>query len=287
MVCKRCGKNNPPSNNRCFYCNAHLDKPRDGSSDTQSEKGILIIILILILVLFILIAVYFTGCNSSRSGFGVGGGGGGGAGLAVLNPGHNPQPGYNPGSGESGNTESGNDESGNGGNGGVGGSGIEIVEGDDSQSGDSSSSGSSGSDSEEATPGPVTDSSPESSDNPLPHVQKDKYLKRAAEIEEYSGTHLTENMSQHELNNESEIVFRKWDYLLNDVYQYLETYLSDEDFAALEAEEIEWIREKEAAMQQTREEWEGGSGMTYAVNMVAINYTMTRCYYLIEFLPTV
>jgi len=311
MKCKRCGRNNPPGNNKCSYCNTSLHSQNVNDS-AKRENGIVVIIAILFLVLLVLIFIYFTGCNSNSSGSGFGiGGGGGGVGIAGLYPGDHVQPGVSNGDNGNSGTDgengsgNGNNGSGNGNNGGVNGSGVEIVEGEDGDESGSSSSGSSSSGSSSSGSsssgsgssgsgssgsgssgsGSSSSGSSESGEAVGAQAQRERFLRRADEIEEYADEYLSNAQSQVEINNQSEIVFKKWDYLLNEIYQFLEVFLTDEEFAALEADEIEWIKEKEAAMQQAREDWEGGSGMAMAVNMVGIDYTMSRCYYLIDMLP--
>ncbi len=89
-------------------------------------------------------------------------------------------------------------------------------------------------------------------------------------------------MTQVDINQESGVVFQKWDMLLNEVYQYLKTIMTDSEFALLYEEEIAWIGEKEAAIEAAGAEWGGGSGEPMARNMTAIEYTKARCYYLIS-----
>lgn len=112
-------------------------------------------------------------------------------------------------------------------------------------------------------------------------AKRDNFLSRAQAIEQYSATYFETAASQADLNHESGIVFQKWDELLNDVYQYLKTTLSPDEFSKLQQEEIAWVKEKEAAMESTGALWEGGSGQVMAENSVGIEYTSKRCYYLI------
>lgn len=112
--------------------------------------------------------------------------------------------------------------------------------------------------------------------------KKNKFLEKADNIEWYSETYLETAETQSEINSESSIVYKKWDSLLNEVYQYLKTIMSDTDFEELQAEELEWITEKENAIEAAGAEWEGGSGEPMARNLTAIQYTEERCYYLIS-----
>ena len=89
-------------------------------------------------------------------------------------------------------------------------------------------------------------------------------------------------MTQSDINMESGVVFEKWDVLLNEVYQYLKTEMSESEFKQLEADEFAWIAEKEKAIAEAGAQWEGGTGEPMARNMTAIEYTRDRCNYLIS-----
>lgn len=111
---------------------------------------------------------------------------------------------------------------------------------------------------------------------------KNNYLSRAESIEQYSRNYLDTATSQSSINIESGNVFTKWDVLLNDVYKYLKTIMTKSDFKKLEQEELNWIRQKEAAIEAAAKDWQGGSGEPMARNMTGIDYTKDRCYYLIS-----
>lgn len=109
-----------------------------------------------------------------------------------------------------------------------------------------------------------------------------EFVKKAEEIEKYSKENYETATTQYELNTESYNVYVKWDFLLNEVYQYLKATINSDDFSALEAEEIEWIKEKEKCVEEATVEWQGGSGEPLARNSAGIKYTRERCYYLIS-----
>lgn len=113
-------------------------------------------------------------------------------------------------------------------------------------------------------------------------AKKSAYSARAAQIEEYTKTHLDTATTQNEINRESANVFEQWDVLLNDVYQYLKTIMPNDEFKQLEKDEINWIKEKEKAMKEASAEWDGGSGEPMARYGTASRYTKERCYYLIS-----
>ncbi len=112
--------------------------------------------------------------------------------------------------------------------------------------------------------------------------QYELFMDKADEIEDYNEAHFETATTQLEYNTESYQVYMKWDALLNEVYRYLESTMDAEAFAALEAEEIAWIQEKESAIEAAGNAWKGGSAEALARNAEGIEYTRERCYYLIS-----
>ena len=106
----------------------------------------------------------------------------------------------------------------------------------------------------------------------------------AKEIEAYDAEWPKNAMTQLELNTSSQKSYIKWDTLLNDIYQYLEGALPTDEFDALESEQIQWIKEKEAAMEAATNEWAGGSGESMVHFGTAAQYTKDRCYYLLTYI---
>ena len=113
-------------------------------------------------------------------------------------------------------------------------------------------------------------------------AQKNVFLQKAKEIETYSTAYLDTAVSQSEINSESAVVYKKWDALLNEVYQYLKKTMSYNEFKKLQNEEFKWVEKKENAIKAAGEEWSGGTGEPMARNMAGIEYTEERCYYLIS-----
>ena len=74
------------------------------------------------------------------------------------------------------------------------------------------------------------------------------------------------------------------DTLLNDIYQYLEKALPADEFEVLESEQIQWIKEKEEAIENATNEWSGGSGEAMVHFGTAAEYTKDRCYYLLTYI---
>ena len=84
------------------------------------------------------------------------------------------------------------------------------------------------------------------------------------------------------MNVASMELYQQWDALLNDVYNYLKESKSKLEFDKISKDELEWIKEKEAAIKESRAEFEGGSMAALVANTTAIDYTQKRCEYLIS-----
>ena len=108
------------------------------------------------------------------------------------------------------------------------------------------------------------------------------FLERCENTEKWATALWEIAVTQHEINAASAEIYAKWDKILNEVYEYLKDTMPPEEFELLKADEIEWIKEKDAAVEAEGKNWEGGSGAPMAMNGVASAYTKERCYYLIS-----
>ena len=258
MRCKHCGRNNPLNVKRCIYCGAPFieDDIRNKNRDIkqrQTESVIVVSIIILILVLVIIAGTYiYNGNIPHKSGFSGGGGGGTTSpSISVVAP----EP-----PGADNNVPNGGDNAQD--------SVVEVV-----------------------IPTAVPTLTPRTTPSPTPDqvpiyderiARKESFLDKADEIKVYAEKYLDVNKSQSEINIESSNVYEMWDALLNEVYQYLKTILPSAEFERLKDDELEWIAEKEKAIEEAGAAWEGGSGEPMARNLTAIRYTQERCYYLIS-----
>ncbi len=242
MKCRRCGRNNPVNTRHCIYCGAQLAMPSKKNNKKQTESVIVCLIIVLTLLLVIIAGVLIYKNHTPRNG-GFGGSGGGAL----------PPPAFSSGT---------------------------VMP---SVTPDAGASAEKPHEDEFATTQPKQAKQSEQAEKPNTSIsKKDEFLEEADDIEQYSENYLETAETQSEINSESSIVYQKWDALLNEVYQYLKTIISDSGFNRLKESEIAWIAEKEKAIKAAGEEWEGGSGETMAKNMVAIQYTRERCYYLIS-----
>lgn len=247
MKCRNCGRENPPYAKSCGYCGRALANNNIKNRQNETEKGLVALIIVLLLVLVIGAGVLMV--NRYRppgKGFRGGGGGGGMVSTGITPPTPMPLPTMGSGSGS-----------------------VST-----------------------ATPALPTPTSTTSVTTPSPSddtgsyeaamAKKEEYLYRIELIKEYEETHFETAGSQYELNVESQILYEKWDDLLNEVYQYLKSIMTPAEFESLQEDEIIWIKQKEDAIKRTGEEWAGGSGEGMARNITAIEFTESRCYYLID-----
>jgi len=114
------------------------------------------------------------------------------------------------------------------------------------------------------------------------HPIAEHFLKRCEDTESWARAYGEVCVTQHDINKASGEIYAAWDDILNEVYTYLQDTMLSDEFEELKTDEIEWIKEKEAAVEAEGRNWEGGSGAPMAKNMVATDYTKERCYYLIS-----
>jgi len=107
----------------------------------------------------------------------------------------------------------------------------------------------------------------------------------SAEAEDEEITKLLDDpyLTQTDMNIYSYDLYMVWDNTLNAIWNILKANLDPETMAQLTDEEIAWIIEKEAAMEEAGKECEGGSIYPCIVNGVATEYTRDRVYILAEY----
>lgn len=86
------------------------------------------------------------------------------------------------------------------------------------------------------------------------------------------------DMSQLDMNMTSAEVFKIWDDCLNNIWKYLKENLDEDTMSALTQEELDWIRDKEAAVAKAGKEYEGGSIRPLIENRTATKWTKERVY---------
>lgn len=93
-----------------------------------------------------------------------------------------------------------------------------------------------------------------------------------------------EPLNQMEMNETAGAIYTIWDDTLNTTWEILQETLDDETMNQLETEQLDWIAEKEAAVQLAGKEVEGGSMYPMVVNLKAAELTRERVYELAEYL---
>lgn len=93
-----------------------------------------------------------------------------------------------------------------------------------------------------------------------------------------------EPLNQMEMNETAGAIYTIWDDTLNTTWELLQETLDDETMNQLETEQLDWIAEKEAAVQLAGKEVEGGSIYPMVVNLKAAELTQERVYELAEYL---
>lgn len=96
---------------------------------------------------------------------------------------------------------------------------------------------------------------------------------------------LSSAMTQADMNKYSGELYKLWDDYINVLWGYLGDYMSEADFSALTDEQLDWIYEKEAAVEEAGNEVKGGTMEPLVRNSVAAEWTEQRVYELIEYLP--
>ena len=119
----------------------------------------------------------------------------------------------------------------------------------------------------------------------VPSIYEQKTEKKKREFKDWFNTLSQKEIPdapQQTMNVKSGEIYNEWDRLLNEIYGYLKETMSQNEFAALQKDEQNWIKKKENAINEAGKEYEGGSMAPLARNSVAIDYTKERCEYLLS-----
>lgn len=119
----------------------------------------------------------------------------------------------------------------------------------------------------------------------VPSIYESKTVKMKTELKDWFNTLSQKEIPdapQQTMNVKSGEIYDEWDRLLNEIYGYLKETMSQSEFAALQKDEQNWIKQKENAINEAGKEYEGGSMAPLARNSVGIEYTKERCEYLLS-----
>ena len=109
----------------------------------------------------------------------------------------------------------------------------------------------------------------------------ERTVRRAGKME----TELSEGaLSQLDMNFLSADMYSVWDDYLNELWQYLVKSLPEDRMEALKEEQIKWIANKEARIEEVGKEYEGGSIRPLIENTEAADMTKERVGELMEYI---
>lgn len=87
-----------------------------------------------------------------------------------------------------------------------------------------------------------------------------------------------DNLTQAELNQTAQDLYKLWDDALNDLWGQLRDSLPEDEFDKLLDEQLDWIEDKENAVAEAGEPYEGGSIYPLVTNREAARITEERVY---------
>ena len=107
----------------------------------------------------------------------------------------------------------------------------------------------------------------------------DSYIASLKESADAIQTSLEKDiLTQAEMNEKSAQLYELWDDALNYLWGELRSALPEEEFSKLLDEQLIWIADKEAAVEETAKEFEGGSMYALIANGEAAKITEERVY---------
>ena len=95
---------------------------------------------------------------------------------------------------------------------------------------------------------------------------------------------LEQAQSQSEMNQKAQELYVLWDDALNDLWGKLRDSLPEDEFDKLLDEQLQWIEDKENAVEEAGREYENGSLYPLVTNSEAADITEQRVYELYELL---
>lgn len=121
-----------------------------------------------------------------------------------------------------------------------------------------------------------TASSPETTPEHLKNTET-----KAAEIEQK----LQEATSQSDMNQLSASLYQVWDDELNLIWSELKKSLDSGSMNTLTEEQLDWISEKESAMESASSQYSGGSLASMEYYLTGASFTEERVYEIAKYLP--
>ena len=87
-----------------------------------------------------------------------------------------------------------------------------------------------------------------------------------------------DELNQAEMNQKSQELYVLWDDALNDLWAKLQDHLPEDEFDELLDEQIQWIEDKESAVEDAGKDFEGGSIYPLITNAKTAELTEARVY---------
>ena len=87
-----------------------------------------------------------------------------------------------------------------------------------------------------------------------------------------------DELNQAEMNQKSQELYVLWDDALNDLWAKLQDHLPEDEFDELLDEQIQWIEDKESAVEDAGKDFEGGSIYPLITIAKAADLTVARVY---------
>ena len=115
-----------------------------------------------------------------------------------------------------------------------------------------------------------------------PTQTRESLLQTAEDLKRYEEERLLTAVTQMEINEQSGILYEKWNALLEDTEQFAKAALTKEELVQFEADAAAWRAEREQAVETAGAEVKGGSAEHMARCMESVRYTEARVYALLE-----
>ena len=133
------------------------------------------------------------------------------------------------------------------------------------------------------TTSPVT-TEPEQTEPAESNDELDDYMASLKAQSDAIKAALEQAQSQSEMNQKAHELYVLWDDALNDLWGKLRDSLPEDEFDELLDEQLQWIEDKENAVEEAGREYENGSLYPLVTNSEAADITEQRVYELYELL---
>ena len=109
-----------------------------------------------------------------------------------------------------------------------------------------------------------------------PAPTREALLQAVEELNQYEEDHLLTAVTQMEINEQSGILFEKWNALLAETERFAKASLTEEERSKFETDAAAWLQVREQAVEAAGAEVQGGSAESMVRCMESIRYTKER-----------